>query len=229
MLTARVTGGVYPERLNVATPLAWSSPPAAARVDVIGRTLGHAAIARFGARIGLTEARFGWIEGLFARYGAWTVMFARFFNVLRQLNGIVAGTLGMGWWRFLVCNAVGAAIANAHTEDEGGNMLAIVGWSIAALLGSLLLIVQWSWRKHAVESLAQSEFIAIMFMDPIVYENNRRVYTDWLEKLPDHIDVGHVLAASQGAKNTATSYMGKLGVTSGLFAVLANYKSSRAP
>jgi membrane protein YqaA with SNARE-associated domain len=76
----------------------------------IGRTLGRAAVARFGVRIGVTEARFGWIEELFARYGAFTVMLARFFNVLRRLNGIVAGTLGMSWWRFLVCNAVGAAL-----------------------------------------------------------------------------------------------------------------------
>jgi hypothetical protein len=118
---------------------------------------------------------------------------------------------------------------NGLTPEGGGeNMLAIVGWSLAALLGVLLLIIQWSWRKHAVESFAQSEFIGIIFMDTVVYENNRKVYVDWPEELPDHIEIGHVLAASQGAKNTATTYIGKLGVTSGLFAVLANYKSSRA-
>jgi membrane protein DedA with SNARE-associated domain len=30
--------------------------------------------------------------------------------VVRQLNGIVAGTAGMGWWRFLAFNAAGAAL-----------------------------------------------------------------------------------------------------------------------
>jgi hypothetical protein len=113
--------------------------------------------------------------------------------------------------------------------SEGEIMLAIIGWSVAALLGFLLLIIQWSWRKHAVESLAQSEFISIIFMDTVIYENNKKVHVDWLEQLPDHIEIGHVLAASQDAKNIATSYIGKLGVTAGLFAVLANYKSSRAP
>jgi VTT domain len=39
-----------------------------------------------------------------------TVLFARFFPVLRQLNGIVAGALGMSWWRFLLFNAIGAAL-----------------------------------------------------------------------------------------------------------------------
>jgi hypothetical protein len=107
-------------------------------------------------------------------------------------------------------------------------MFAIVGWSVAALLGVLLLIIQWSWKKHAVESLLQSEFIAMMFVDGVIYENNRKAYVDWLEELPDHIERGHVLAASHGAKNTATSYMTKVGGPSGLFAVLADYKSSRA-
>ena len=39
-----------------------------------------------------------------------TVIFARFVNVLRQLNGVVAGTLGMHWLKFLAYNAIGAAL-----------------------------------------------------------------------------------------------------------------------
>ena len=50
------------------------------------------------------------IEKIFAQYGGATVLFARFFSILRQLNGIVAGTLGMSWWRFLLFNAIGAAL-----------------------------------------------------------------------------------------------------------------------
>jgi membrane protein DedA with SNARE-associated domain len=38
------------------------------------------------------------------------VLFARFVVVLRQLNGIVAGTMGMNWWRFVVYNSLGAAL-----------------------------------------------------------------------------------------------------------------------
>jgi membrane protein DedA with SNARE-associated domain len=72
--------------------------------------LGRATISRYGAKIGLTDARMSAIEGIFARYGSATVLFARFFSILRQLNGIVAGTLGMSWWRFLLFNAVGAAL-----------------------------------------------------------------------------------------------------------------------
>jgi len=76
----------------------------------IGRSLGRGTIARYGAKIGLTDARFKTVEGIFRRYGSVTVVFARFVNILRQLNGIVAGTMGMPWWRFLICNASGAAL-----------------------------------------------------------------------------------------------------------------------
>jgi len=76
----------------------------------IGRKLGRAAVTRYGARVGLTAQRFDAIAEIFARYGAATVAFARFVNVLRQLNGIVAGSLGMAWGRFLTFNALGAAL-----------------------------------------------------------------------------------------------------------------------
>ena len=38
------------------------------------------------------------------------VVVARFVVVLRQLNGIVAGTTGMPWPIFLAANATGAAL-----------------------------------------------------------------------------------------------------------------------
>jgi hypothetical protein len=106
-------------------------------------------------------------------------------------------------------------------------MSATIGWSVAAILGFFLAIVQWSWRKHATESLAQSEFIAILFLDPVIYENNKRAFVEWLDELPQPVHIGHVRGASRTAQNIATSCIGQLGVTSGLFAVLENYNSSR--
>src|SRR5262245_5078070 len=130
------------------------------------RPLGRAAVARFGAKIGLTEARFGWIEGLFARYGALTVMFARFFNVLRQLNGIVAGTLGMSWWRFLVCNAVGAALwvliwmlgafyisQHASILAKAAQHIGVVGGLAAAAAIVAALLTLWHWRRAGRQAL----------------------------------------------------------------------------
>jgi membrane protein DedA with SNARE-associated domain len=77
---------------------------------LVGRLLGHTLIWRYGGRIGLTPERIRKVETVFARYGPMTVIFARFFNVLRQLNGIIAGTARMEWRRFLLFNALGGAL-----------------------------------------------------------------------------------------------------------------------
>jgi membrane protein DedA with SNARE-associated domain len=77
---------------------------------LIGRILGHRVVWRCGAKIGLTAKRLQKVEMVFAHYGPVTVGFARFFSVLRQLNGIVAGTVKMDWRRFLLFNALGGAL-----------------------------------------------------------------------------------------------------------------------
>ncbi len=77
---------------------------------LIGRKFGRVVLLRHGSKIGITPERLDWVEAVFVRYGAVTVAFARFVNVLRQLNGVVAGTLQMDWWRFLLFNAIGCAL-----------------------------------------------------------------------------------------------------------------------
>ena len=77
---------------------------------LIGRKLGRGAILRYGAKVGLTSERFNTIERAYVSHGSVTVLFAQFFSILRQLNGITAGTLGMSWWRFALLDAVGSAL-----------------------------------------------------------------------------------------------------------------------
>jgi membrane-associated protein len=49
-------------------------------------------------------------EGLFARYGAVTIFFARFVFGMRIIAGPLAGVLRMSWRRFMVFNFLGAAV-----------------------------------------------------------------------------------------------------------------------
>lgn len=77
---------------------------------LIGRKLGRGLLIRYGSRVGLTPERYAKVEEVFARYGPIAVAFARFFNFLRQLNGLVAGAAGMAWPRFLMFNAIGATL-----------------------------------------------------------------------------------------------------------------------
>ncbi len=77
---------------------------------LLGRKLGRATLARHGARFGITDAAFDRAEAVARRWGPMMVVVARFVVVLRQLNGLVAGTTGMPWPRFLVANLVGAGL-----------------------------------------------------------------------------------------------------------------------
>ena len=76
----------------------------------IGRLIGHKALVRFGPYVGATPALLEKFRGLFLRYGPAIVIIARLIEVLRQINGVLAGAMGMPWWRFLTFNAIGGAI-----------------------------------------------------------------------------------------------------------------------
>jgi membrane protein DedA with SNARE-associated domain len=77
---------------------------------VIGKKGGRPLVLRYGPRVRIKHEHIERVEGFFERHGGAVVLFARFVVVLRQLNGIVAGTMGMNWWRFLIYNAAGAAL-----------------------------------------------------------------------------------------------------------------------
>ncbi len=77
---------------------------------MIGRFGGRQLVLRFGRYVFITEAHLGKVEVFFVRYGSWVVLVARFFAVLRQLNGVVAGMGKMAWPRFMLFNMLGAAL-----------------------------------------------------------------------------------------------------------------------
>ena len=129
---------------------------------LIGQRLGRAIVLRYGAKIGISADRLNRVEAFFTRYGPATVAFARFVNVLRQLNGIVAGILKMEWKRFLIFNALGGALwvsvwtlagfyLGEHVSDIKG--IAADLEHAGAILGVSVLIagavfVAWRWH-HA--------------------------------------------------------------------------------
>jgi membrane protein DedA with SNARE-associated domain len=82
--------------------------------DNIGFAIGHfggrALALRWGKYVFLTEERLDKAEAFFDRRGAIVITFARFVEGLRQANGIIAGITGMHWLRFLIFNAIGAAL-----------------------------------------------------------------------------------------------------------------------
>jgi membrane protein DedA with SNARE-associated domain len=99
--------------LNIALVLflAWCG---AVIGDNIGFGIGHFGggrlLIRYGNRFGLTQKRFESASIFFNRYGGGFVLIARFIEVARQLNGIIAGSAGMKWWKFILYNSAGAAL-----------------------------------------------------------------------------------------------------------------------
>lgn len=82
--------------------------------DNVGFAIGHfggrALIERYGRYVFLTPERIARATGFFERHGGWIIVVARFIERLRQANGIMAGLSGIRWAKFLVFNAIGAAL-----------------------------------------------------------------------------------------------------------------------
>jgi len=77
---------------------------------LIGRYGGRFLLQRFGSLVKLTPERLSRLEEMARRKGFIMVMTARFVVVLRQLNGLVAGSIAMPWPRFFLANLTGAAL-----------------------------------------------------------------------------------------------------------------------
>jgi len=82
--------------------------------DNIGFAIGHFGgrplAERYGRYIFLTPERLEKATSFFERHGGKIIIVARFIEGLRQANGIIAGISGLKWTRFLVFNAIGAAL-----------------------------------------------------------------------------------------------------------------------
>jgi membrane protein DedA with SNARE-associated domain len=134
---------------------------------LIGRKLGRKTVLRYGAKVGLTNERFSKIENNYVRYGSATVSFARFFSILRQLNGIVAGILGMSWLRFALFDAIGAALwvtvwvfLPAYFSEHLAFIVTlahhkIVVMSFLIVVGLILLVVYFIRRMREASGAAR--------------------------------------------------------------------------
>jgi len=82
--------------------------------DNLGFALGHyggrPVLARYQTFFRIRDATIARGEGMFARYGALTIFFARFVFGLRIIAGPLAGVLRMPWRKFGIFNFLGAGL-----------------------------------------------------------------------------------------------------------------------
>jgi membrane protein DedA with SNARE-associated domain len=123
---------------------------------LIGRTGGRGLL----LRCKVPAERLERVEGFFARRGAIVVVLARFADGLRQTAPLVAGSLGMPWWRFFFASLAGAAawvglwglgvyLLTEHSQQilVGLHHFSTAGWWITGLLGGSLLAWLY-WRRR---------------------------------------------------------------------------------
>lgn len=97
--------------IYVLMAVAWAAAVLGDNVGyLIGRLGGRRLVLRYGRYLFITPKRLEYAEGFFRKRGGIVVVVARFIEVLRQLNGIIAGTAKMPWGRFLLFNGIGAAL-----------------------------------------------------------------------------------------------------------------------
>lgn len=126
--------------------------------DNIGYAIGHFGgrrlVHKLGGRVGLGPDKFEHAEGFFKRFGDAVVVGARFIEILRQLNGVIAGTMGMHWKTFLAFNTLGAvlwvSVWSAVGYFAGRNLATVEAW-----------LLRFSWLALIVIALAIVAYVIV--------------------------------------------------------------------
>lgn len=125
---------------------------------LIGRRGGRALLHRFR----VDERHLQRVEQGFNHYGGGLIVVGRFFDGLRQLNGIAAGILEMPWWTFTTYNILGAVLwvgcwglgiyyLDEHLRAILGFIRQLNSWVVAITLigiASLLAYGGYRWRRQ---------------------------------------------------------------------------------
>ncbi len=107
MAAAAVLAGKGEMHLATIMLIAW---PAAVAGDNLGYGIGRWGGRRLLLRAGVNRHRLHWFDDFFSRFGVWPILFGRFFDGTRQLNGLVAGSVHMPWPRFFIADVLGSGL-----------------------------------------------------------------------------------------------------------------------
>ncbi len=77
---------------------------------LLGRRLGRGWALEHGERVGVTPARFEYVERFFQRHGGKTIVIGRFIGFLRAMGPFVAGASRVPYGRFLLASIVGSGL-----------------------------------------------------------------------------------------------------------------------
>jgi undecaprenyl-diphosphatase len=127
----------------------------------LGCRLGRDWLLHHGRRFGITERRLGRAEQFFGRQGPKAVFIGRFVGFARALVPFVAGAARMPLGRFVIYDALGAAIWTVGTAAAGYLLGASwrtaerwIGWGGLAVGATVLLVALGVWRRRRARAAA---------------------------------------------------------------------------
>jgi membrane protein DedA with SNARE-associated domain len=129
--------------------------------DNLGYALGHYGgrplLERYRSIFRVSDAALARGERLFGRYGAVTILFARFVFGMRVIAGPMAGVLRMPWKRFAVFNLLGAAL--------WVTVISCVGYSFGS---------QWNVLMHFMKRFDLALGAAFVVIVAVLWWRSRR-------------------------------------------------------
>jgi len=122
---------------------------------VIGYRGGRRLFDRYRSAFRIKSETIGRGERLFDRYGAVTILFARFIFGLRVIAGPLAGVLNMPWKRFAIFNFLGALLWVTVISFAGykfgkhWDVLTEYLERFNVLIGAVVVVIliAWLWRR----------------------------------------------------------------------------------
>jgi len=124
----------------------------------IGRSAGHAFLMRYGPRVGLTEARWRFVENWFEHIGHWALTFGYYIAGVRHFTAVVAGSTEVPYRHFAAYAYAGALLwvstfltLGYYLGENWKTVLdyfhhASVALAIVVVVGAL---AWWLWRRRA--------------------------------------------------------------------------------
>jgi len=132
----------------------------------IGRRYGLPLLQRFGARIGLNQARVALGQYLFREHGGKIVFFGRFVAFLRVFAALLAGVNNYRWDAFLFYNAMGAIVwaslfgfssyAFGNIVHKVARPLGIAGLVVAVVGLGLSVLIARRHEQRLMDEAAKS-------------------------------------------------------------------------
>ncbi|WP_413166954.1 DedA family protein [Capilliphycus salinus ALCB114379] len=130
----------------------------------IGRWGGWPFLLGIGKLFRVSEAKLTEVKSQFSRNAAKAVFLGRFVALLRIFAGPLAGIARMPYWKFLLCNAAGAAtwasvmVSLSYFVGQVVPLEQLVAWVAQFAIVALVLVVAWIvipiwWESRQADNL----------------------------------------------------------------------------